>query len=474
MKICETLLTAEEVADGLGISKQHVRSLARKGKIEAQKHGNTWLINPNYASNRNLMFTLLPDVKDQKRTLHSKPKYIALSFFSGAMGLDIGLSRAGIEVILASEIEPNTRKTILLNRPDIGLIGDINNFSASRIRDYAGIVPEDDIDLVVGGPPCQAFSTAGKREGFNDHRGNVFLTFIDRILELRPKIAVIENVRGLLSAPMNHRPHVERGFGYPPLTPEEEKGGALGHIVKILEAGGYSVSFNLYNAANFGSPQKRERVVIFCMRDGRRAPFLTPTHSENGVYGLPPWRTFRDVVSDLPSDKHEHLEFPESRLHYYRMLKPGQYWKHLPDELKKEAMGASYYAGGGKTGFYRRLAWDKPSPTLVTDPTLPATDLAHPNQDRPLSIQEYMRIQEFPDTWMFWGGIKDRYRQIGNAVPCSLGRAIGNHVKKLISQERIKQIPGFPYSRYRDTDDISFRKLISRRTTTALELDFNP
>ena len=119
---------------------------------------------------------------------------------------------------------------------------------------------------------CQAFSTAGKREAFGDKRGNVFLTYIDRILELRPRFAVIENVRGLLSAPFEGE--VKEGFGYAPKTPEELKGRALEHIIKKLEDGGYSVSFNLYNAANYGSPQKRERVVIICSRDGVKAPYL--------------------------------------------------------------------------------------------------------------------------------------------------------------------------------------------------------
>jgi len=360
----------------------------------------------------------------------------------------------------------------LINRPNIGLIGDLNLYTANDIRTYANIGNEDSIDLMIGGPPCQAFSTAGKREGFNDHRGNVFLTFIDRILELRPKIAVIENVRGLLSAPLSHRPHSDRGFGYPPLTPEEEKGGALGYIVKLLEEGGYSVSFNLYNAANFGSPQKRERVVLFCTSNGIEAPYLTPTNSENGEYDLPKWQSFREAVQGLKEEEQEHLTFPENRLKYYRMLKSGQYWKHLPEELKKEAMGASYYAGGGKTGFFRRLDWDKAAPTLVTDPTLPATDLAHPELDRPLSVQEYMRLQEFPDTWKFWGGIKDKYRQIGNAVPGSLGKAIGNHVIKLLKGEIITQIKDFQYSRYRDTDHISFLALMKKRNYREVELNF--
>jgi DNA (cytosine-5)-methyltransferase 1 len=381
------------------------------------------------------------------------------------MGLDYGIEQTGIRFRLASEIEPNARKTILLNFPEIGLIGDIEKYNADQIREYAGIGKNKKIDLMVGGPPCQAFSTVGKREGFNDKRGNVFLTYIDRILELEPKIAVIENVRGLLSAPLTHRPHSNRGFGYPPLTPEEEKGGALAHIISLLEKGGYKVSFNLYNAANFGSPQKRERVVMFCMKN-RKAPYLTPTHSENGDYGLPKWRTFGEVAKNLNEKGQEHLSFPEYRLKYYRMLKAGQYWKNLPAELQKEAMGASYFAGGGKTGFYRRLAWNKPSPTLVTDPTMPATDLAHPEKDRPLSIQEYMRIQEFPDDWQFWGSLKDKYRQIGNAVPVSLGRAIGNHVLKLLSNEDITEYSGFNYSRYKNTSDELFNALISKRKKT--------
>ncbi len=463
METLDKYLSAEDVAKKFDLSPQYVRSLARKGKIQAEKFGNTWLIDNTILQNQNFLFTILPDVKDQICSETHDNKYKVLSFFTGAMGLDIGLSKAGMNIILASEIESNTRKTILLNRPHIGLIGDIEEYTASDIRKYANLGKTESIDLIVGGPPCQAFSTAGKREGFNDKRGNVFLTFIDRIIELKPKIAVIENVRGLLSAPLTHRPHVERGFGYPPLTPEEEKGGALFFIIKKLEEGGYSVSFNLYNAANFGSPQKRERVVLICTRNNKRAPFLIPTHSENGDYGLPKWRTFRDVTKELDESKQEYLKFPEDRLIYYRMLKPGQYWKHLPVEIQKKAMGSSFFAGGGKTGFFRRLDWNKPSPTLVTDPTMPATDLCHPEKDRPLSIQEYMRVQEFPDDWVFWGGIKDKYRQIGNAVPISLGEAIGRHVIHLLNNETIKQFSNFPYSRYKDTDYDLFMKLMKKR-----------
>jgi DNA (cytosine-5)-methyltransferase 1 len=383
------------------------------------------------------------------------------------MGLDLGLEAEEIEVLLASEIDDATRRTIATNRPEIALIGDITDYSASEIRKVAGLSNTTEIDLIVGGPPCQAFSTAGKREGFGDERGNVFLTFIDRIIELNPKFAVIENVRGLLSAPLTHRPHERRGFGFPPLTPEEEKGGALDFILKRIRAAGYGVSFNLYNAANFGSPQKRERVVIVCSRDGTKLPYLKPTHAEDGSFSLPKWRTVRSALKGLNKVEHHFVKFPEKRLRFFRMLKAGQYWKHLPENLQKEALGASYYAGGGKTGFLRRVPWDEPSPTLVTHPAMPATDLAHPEEDRPLSVEEYKRLQEFPDDWKIEGSLLDQYRQIGNAVPASLGRAIARLIKDHLAGIESLPIEGFPYSRYKYTDDTTWAEMMEDRSAKA-------
>lgn len=457
-------LSVDQAAAILGLSPQQIRNLIKQNIISAQKVGKTWIVNSNRLNDEEFVFHYQNDVKNQIRKTTYTPKHVALSFFSGAMGLDIGLSKAGLEIILASEIEPNARKTILLNKPDIGLIGDINDFTVNDIRKYANISDNTDIDLIVGGPPCQAFSTAGKREGFGDKRGNVFLTFVDRILELRPKYAVIENVRGLLSAP--YEGIRKDGFGYSPKTPEDLKGSALLHIIKKLENGGYSVSFNLYNAANFGAPQKRERIVIICSRNGIKPPYLMPTNSEDGSYNLPKWRTLRDALTGLDSQHQDYLTFPDRRLKYYRMLKEGQCWKDLPPEYMTEAMGAKLSLGGGKTGFFRRLSWDKPSPTLVTDPTMPATDLCHPNLDRPLSVQEYKRIQEFPDDWKIFGNIKEQYRQIGNAVPISLGYAIGKEIIQLLDNEKPEEPPtGFPFSRYVNTDEVSFNKLMEKKLT---------
>ncbi|MBD2552881.1 DNA cytosine methyltransferase [Limnothrix sp. FACHB-708] len=380
----------------------------------------------------------------------------ALSFFSGCMGLDLGLEKAGIEVLLASEIDPAARQTIQLNRPYLPLLGDVRDYTAPEIRSLAKLKANQDLDLVVGGPPCQAFSSAGKRQSFNDDRGNVFLLFIDLVIELNPRFFVLENVRGLLSATLQHRPMHLRGKQAPPLNPEEKRGSALLHIIQKIKSAGYSVSFNLYNAANFGSPQQRERVVIACSRDGQKLPYLTPTHSETGLYNLPRWRTLQDALAGLPTEGHEFVKFPEKRLKYYRLLKAGQYWRDLPPELHAEALGGSYQAVGGKTGFYRRLAWDKPSPTIVTHPAMPATDLAHPEEDRPLSVQEYKRLQEFPDDWKIAGGLLDLYRQIGNAVPCSLGKAIGQMLLDYLNGQTETKYPDFPYSRYSKTDDVSW------------------
>ncbi|ACS83841.1 DNA cytosine methyltransferase [Musicola paradisiaca] len=450
-----TLISVKDVSRELLISEQHVRNLCRNGILQSEKIGQTWVV---YESSlKQYKSKLIPlTVKDHEHTSNSvcfeKSKPIALSFFSGAMGLDLGIEKAGFDIRLACEIDKYCRQTISLNKPDIALLSDINDYSAMDIIKAAKISPDTDIDLVMGGPPCQAFSTAGKRKSFKDERGNVFLKYIDLVLELKPKYFIIENVRGILSAALNHRPLAERGDNFPVLENDEIKGGALNFILSKLKISGYAYSFNLYNAANFGTPQIRERVIIICSRNGKTPPYLTPTHSDDPYFELPHWNTLESSISDLKN--HDHLNFPEKRLKYYRMLKPGQNWKNLPEYLQKEAMGKSFYSGGGKTGFLRRLAWDKPSPTLVTHPAMPATDLAHPEENRPLSIQEYKRIQEFPDNWKISGPLLQQYKQVGNAVPVSLGFAVGNTIINLLNgKEAEPGIPNFRYSRYKNTSD---------------------
>ncbi|MBS1709333.1 MAG: DNA cytosine methyltransferase [Armatimonadetes bacterium] len=342
-----------------------------------------------------------------------------LSFFSGALGLDLGLERAGWECLGANEIDRHCLATIRANRPRLPLFeGDIRSIDPGVLRRHVG---HQRLDAVVGGPPCQAFSTAGRRQGLNDDRGNVFLHFVDLATALEPKTIVIENVRGLLSAPLTHVPHSAR----PGVEKREEHkpGGALWLVLDKLALAGYNVSFDLYDVSRFGVPQVRERVVLIADLD-RRVPHLSPTH---GGPSQPPLRTLRDALTGLGEPGPWASLRPKQRI-FLPMLGPGENWRDLPPEDWPESMGGALTATGGRVGFYRRLAWDEPSPTLTTSPTMPATLLAHPTALRPLSVREYARIQTFPDDWVFTGPLSEQYRQIGNAVPVEFGRVIGEHI----------------------------------------------
>ncbi|MEY2943055.1 MAG: hypothetical protein RLY97_1069 [Pseudomonadota bacterium] len=450
------IISVKDVAEMISVSEQRIRELLKSGEIEGVQMGGQWLVDEASAKAYAIARSAAVP-QDYARPSNKLPDLRALSFFSGAMGLDQGLERAGLHMLLACEQDKACRKTIAANRPDLALLGDVNSYSASEIRSAAGLKTDDEIDVIVGGPPCQAFSTAGARRGFKDERGNVFLKFIDLSLELRPRYIVIENVRGLLSAPLNHRPHAERDESWLPAM-DEKPGGALLYVTNRLRSAGYGISFNLYNSANYGVPQIRERVILICHREGAVLPHLMPTHSNSEEFGLPKWRTLRQALHGTGTATH--LNFPEARLQYYRLLTEGQYWKHLPTELQQAALGKSYFSGGGKTGFLRRLAWDKPSCTLVTSPTMPATDICHPEEDRPLSIEEYKRIQQFPDDWDIQGSLVDQYRQIGNAVPVGLGEAVGRCIINHMTGKTQNPPPNFPFSRYRANDHISWEAQI--------------
>ena len=174
---------------------------------------------------------------DHARISTDIPEIVALSFFSGAMGLDLGMRKGGIPAILACEFNKYCRMTIAENEPDMALIGDINKYEPEQILELAKLPPDRKVDVIFGAPPCQAFSTAGARRALDDERGNVFLRYIKVVEEIRPTYVVIENVRGLLSAP----------YPYNDVS-TPIKGGALCVILDRLEAAGYTISFELYNA----------------------------------------------------------------------------------------------------------------------------------------------------------------------------------------------------------------------------------
>ncbi len=381
-------------------------------------------------------------------------KPICIGLFAGAFGLDLGLEKAGFQTVSVVEIDPDATKTIALNRPDLAesaVSRDIQQVSAQTLLEEGGRVlglgrplHPGEVDLVTGGPPCQPFSTAGKRMSVGDPRGSLFKDFIRIIDAVQPRFFIMENVRGLLSAPIRHRPHCKRGSGYSQLEPDELPGSALQVVLAEMEYLGYTVAPpRLLDAADYGVPQNRTRVIFIASRDSEPVTIPFPSHSKNGVAGLPKWCTLSEALTGLADLQPEYIPYAESRLKYLRLLKAGQNWRYLPDNLKQEAMGGAYKSGGGKVGFYRRLSWDKPSPTITTSPHQKATDMCHPEELRPLSVKECARIQTFPDDWVFYGSTASKYRQIGNAVPVLLGKAIGEHIHKLIKGEKVEKKEDF-------------------------------
>lgn len=385
----------------------------------------------------------------------------AISLFSGAMGLDLGIEKAGFNVRVCVEMDKWAVQTIKANTQIPVIERDINTVTTDEILTTAGL-SKDEVTLVVGGPPCQAFSTAGKQRGLADFRGNVILQYLRVVSDIRPPYFILENVRGLLSAKLNYVPLDYLEYD----SIKSVKGSVLQFITNEFKKLGYGISYALLDSANYGVPERRERVVIIG-HIGERIPIPSPTHTKEGGLGTSVWNTLRDAIGDL--EDREDLNYiplrPKS-LPYMQMLGEGQNWRDLPPEVARKAMGKAYDLAGGKTGFLRRLKFDEPSPTLVTSPTMPATQLCHPTKLRPLSIEEYSRIQQFPDNWKFQGRIEMIYKQIGNAVPVGLGYAVGHQVMKHIlgrvnmHEEAENRIP---YSRYRNTMDDEFTRLFDER-----------
>ena len=374
-------------------------------------------------------------------------KAISISLFTGAFGLDLGMEQAGFHTVSVVEKDRDATKTIALNRPflqESAIPREIQNVSSQELLEEGGIVlnlgralQPGEVDLVTGGPPCQPFSTAGKRGSVMDPRGSLFMDFVRIVKEVQPRFFLMENVKGLLSAPLRHRPINQRGKDYPPLEVDEIAGAALKVVLSEMKEIGYNVVYNLLEAADYGVPQNRARVVFIGSRDGEAATFPIPKYCKDGKI-LPKWLTLEDAITDLVDTEREFMAYPESRLKYLRLLEAGQNWKHLPEELKQEAMGGAYNSGGGKVGFYRRLSWDKPSPTITTSPHQKATDMCHPVELRSLTVRESARIQTFPDDWIFYGSVSSKYKQIGNAVPVLLAKELGSYLFNLIQGNKSK------------------------------------
>ena len=368
------------------------------------------------------------------------------SFFSGAGGLDLGLEQAGLHPSLAVEIDGDCCKTLRHNRPTLDVWEtDIAGLDAGAIRKRRN--QTDDVFLMVGGPPCQSFSSGGKRAALTDPRGNLIYTYLRLIDQVRPSYFILENVAQLVTAAVRHRPiserpgkiwnlssfHKSRSQGdesVPPMEPDELSGSAIRQVFTEMNGLGYAVNFAVLNAADFGAAQKRYRFVMFGARDGQAITAPLPTHGPCAASGKQ-WRTLRDAIFDLRGCPGPHSDYTPDMARYFELVPPGGTWRDLPKNLQEEALGsAAYAAGGGKTGFFRRLSWDAPSPTITGRSNRKASAICHPDFVRPLSVQESARLQGFPDDWVISGSMSSQYMQVGNAVPVHLGAAIGSALVK--------------------------------------------
>lgn len=345
-----------------------------------------------------------------------------ISFFSGAMGLDIGLEKAGLNVVIGQDFEPSCVETMRANGHNV-LGGDIREINPETLLKLTGLHVGEPF-MVCGGPPCQPFSTAGKRLGINDPRGSLFMDFIRMIDYIRPRFFVMENVKGIVSSPLKHVSVKEREKD----DPEQQLGTVLDVILSEFDKLGYKTVYGVLDAVNYGVPQFRERFVLIGSRDNEDIFLPMPTHFQMHQNSEYRWKTVGEVIKDLENNPGEYTSLSGERKKYIHMVPEGGNWRDLPEEIIPIAMGGAYQSGGGKVGFYRRLSYNQPAPTITTSPAQKATMLCHPTQDRPLSIKEYARIQQFPDDWIFKGTLSAKYRQIGNAVPVGLAEAIGRAI----------------------------------------------
>lgn len=320
----------------------------------------------------------------------------AIDLFSGAGGLHIGFEKAGFDIELCIDNNNLVERTHRRNFSNIPMINrDIKCVSSDEIKTY---LKDGKVDVVIGGPPCQGFSTIGKRvssdpekRAKHDPRNELVLTYAKLIRELRPKFILMENVKGILTL---------------------ENGAYLANVLKQLRDAGYNADSMLINMADYGVPEIRERVIIIGNRVGMPIKFPKPDHSDTPNDGLPMWNNCWDVIKDLescgdiPEFNHVALKHTDKNIERYKLIPEGGRLPedNLPPELYRKNFGNTY----------KRLSRNRPALTMV-----PGNDAfpIHPTLHRSLTVREAARIQTFPDNIIFEGNRRQQGHQVGNAVP---------------------------------------------------------
>lgn len=327
-----------------------------------------------------------------------------IELFAGAGGLALGIEKAGFETIGLIEFDQDACDTLKKNRPDWNVIcEDIEKISCLDLEQYF-YIKKGELDLLSGGAPCQAFSYAGKRLGFEDTRGTLFFNYALFLKKLQPKMFLFENVRGLLT---------------------HDNGKTYRTILNVFEDAGYEIKKQIMNAWDYGVAQKRERLMTIGIRKDltERIHFKFPLPHEYKP-------VLRDILNNVPDSPY--IPYGEKKRKIFEMVPPGGYWRDIDPEIAKDYMKSCWYMEGGRTGILRRLSMDEPSLTVLTSPSQKQTERCHPLEARPFTIRENARCQSFPDDWEFCGSLMSQYKQVGNAVPVNLAYEVAIEIKKAL------------------------------------------
>ncbi|EBF7359505.1 DNA (cytosine-5-)-methyltransferase [Salmonella enterica subsp. enterica serovar Edinburgh] len=397
-----------DVADILSVSKRNVSSWAKSGKLVPQldPETHTHPYTKSQLADYDEFSAMFTSKWDKELAIKPKRKYTLIELFAGAGGLALGLEKAGFSSLLLNEKDKHACNTLRKNRPEWNVVED--DIANLDFTEYSG-----QVDLLTGGFPCQPFSHAGKKLGFEDIRGTLVFEMIRAMKEIKPKVFLAENVSGLKT---------------------NDDGKTLENIKNIVQESGYTIiEEDIYKAIFYKVPQKRERLIIIAIRNDLVGKLFykkpSPYHS---IMSLRDAFKKGDLYdTDVPDS--EGQSYPKRKGEIIANVPEGGYWRDLPIELQKEYMGSSFYSGGGKTGMARRLAWDQPSLTLTCSPAQKQTERCHPSENRPLTTREYARIQTFPDDWIFCGPKSEIYKQIGNAVPVNMASCIGRAIVKMLN-----------------------------------------
>lgn len=312
-----------------------------------------------------------------------KPRVVSL--FSGAGGLDLGFKEAGFRLVWANDFDADAVATYRDNIGTECVLGDISQIASNEIPDC---------EVMIGGFPCQGFSVANTRRDVLDSRNKLYLEYIRILSEKKPLMFVAENVKGILTL---------------------GKGAVIRAIINDFTEAGYTVVYKLLNAADYGVPQLRQRIIIVGIRNDLNLNFSfpEPTHSKGGEFGLLPWVSVAEALKDIPDpDGNQANKVPNNQYSRYKIV-TRNFTGHRPTD------------------------GDKPSPTILArgNGGGGVCAIPHYNGTRRLSIRESATIQTFPKEFIFSGRMGSAYRQVGNAVPVVLAKVIAVQVMKTLRKK---------------------------------------